>query len=103
VFAPPLHVTGVQLSQQAQTGCTVVLTGRISTNGANGTISYQWVFQPQTQPPESLSAVAGQHAVDVTVAAAIEGQGHGSASQTVTLEVLHPNLRTASTTIVLRC
>ena len=103
LFTTPLHVTGVDLSQQVQTGCVADVTGRISTNGALGTVSYQWVFTPSEAPPQSLSQsiVAGQHAVYVT--AAVQGQGSGSASQTVTLQVLHPDRRTASTTVVLRC
>ena len=76
---PPFRVTGVAITQQAKSGCTVDVTGRITTNGSAGTVSYQWVFRPQTQAPQPLnqSVVAGQHAVYVTVA--VEGQGHGSA------------------------
>src|SRR5580704_17487041 len=49
------------------------VTGRIITNGAAGTVSYQWLFRPgRTQPqPLSQSVISGQHAVYVTVA--IEG------------------------------
>ena len=42
---PPFHVTGVVISQQQRAGCGVDVTGRISTNGAAGTVSYQWVFR----------------------------------------------------------
>ena len=72
------------------------VTGRITTNGSAGTVSYQWLFRPDRQPPQPLSqsVVAGQDAVYVTVA--VEGQGHGSASQAVTLQVLGPDPRTAS-------
>jgi hypothetical protein len=91
------------ISQRTRTGCGVDVTGRIGTNGAAGTVSYQWVFTPGRQPPRPLSqsVIAGQHAVYVT--AAVEGSGHGSASQTATLQVLGPDLRTASTTVVVRC
>ena len=99
----PFHVTGVVISQQAQTGCGVDVTGRITTNGSAGTVSYQWLFRPDQQPPQPLSqsVVAGQHAVYVTVA--IEGKGHGSASQTVTLQVLGPDQGTASKAVVVSC
>ena len=65
-------------------------TGRIATNGSAGTVSYQWLFRPQSQAPQPLSqsVVAGQGAVYVTVA--VQGQGQGSAAQTVTLQVLGP-------------
>ena len=99
----PFHVTGVEISQQTRTGCGVDVTGRITTNGSAGTVSYQWVFRPDPQPPQPLSqsVVAGQHAVYVTVA--VEGKGHGSASQTVTLQVLGPDPGTASKAVVVSC
>src|SRR6266567_1223468 len=99
----PFHVTGVAISQQTRTGCGVDVTGRITTNGSAGTVSYQWVFRPDPQPPQPLSqsVVAGQHAVYVTVA--VEGKGHGSASQTVTLQVLGPDPGTASKAVVVSC
>lgn len=99
----PFRVTGVVISQQTKTACGVDLTGRIGTNGAAGTVSYQWAFRPQTQPPQPLrqSAAAGQHAVYVTVA--VEGQGHGSASQKVILQVLGPDPGSASASVVISC
>jgi hypothetical protein len=99
----PFHVTGVVISQQTQAGCGVDVTGRISTNGSAGTVSYQWLFRPGLQPPQPLSqsAVAGQHAVNVTVA--VQGTGHGSSSRTVTLQVVGPDLMTASTAAVVSC
>src|SRR6516225_5667276 len=42
----PFHVTGVAITQQAKAGCAVDVTGRISTNGSAGTVSYQWLFRP---------------------------------------------------------
>jgi len=100
---PAFHVTGVKITQQTGTGCTVDVTGRIDTNGAAGTVSYQWLFRPQTQASQPLnqSVVAGQHAVYVTVA--VEGQGHGTASQLVTLDILGPGTGTASTTVTISC
>jgi hypothetical protein len=91
----PFHVTGAAITQQTHNGCGVDVTGRIDTNGAAGTVSYQWVFQPQLQAPQpvNMSVVSGQHSVYVTVA--VEGQGHGSASQTVTLQVLGPDKRSS--------
>ncbi len=99
----PFHVTGVAISQKTQTGCGVDVTGRITTNGSAGTVSYQWVFRPDRRPPQPLSqsVVAGQHAVYVTVA--VEGSGHGSASQVVTLQVLGPDQRAISTPVVVSC
>jgi hypothetical protein len=99
----PFHVTGVVISQQARAGCGVDVTGRITTNGSAGTVSYQWLFQPDQQPPQPLSqsVTAGQHAVYVTTA--LEGSGHGSASRTVTLQVLGPDPGNASAAVVIRC
>ncbi len=99
----PFQVTGVVISQQTPTGCGVDVIGRISTNGAAGTVSYEWLFQPGQQSPQPLSqsAVAGQQAVYVTVA--IQGRGHGSAAQTVTLQVLGPDPGTASAAVTVRC
>jgi hypothetical protein len=100
---PSLHVTGVEMLRPTRTGCTVDVTGRIDTNGGAGTVSYQWVFQPQTQAPQPLnqSLAAGQHAANVTIA--VEGQGHGTVSQLVTLDVLGPGTGTASTTVTISC
>ena len=94
------HVTGVSITQQTKTSCGANVTGEIVTNGSAGTVSYQWVFQPQTQAPQPLSqtVTAGQH--DVLVTVAVQGQGHGSATQKVTLDVLGPDARTAPPTEV---
>jgi hypothetical protein len=102
-YHAPFRVTGVEISQQTKNGCVDDVTGRITTNGAAGTVSYQWVFRPGRQAPQPLSqsVVGGQHALYVT--AAVEGQGHGSASQTATLQVLGPNQGTASTAVIVRC
>jgi hypothetical protein len=98
-----LHVTGVSIIQQTKTGCGVNVTGEIVTNGSAGTVSYQWVFQPQTQAPQPLSqtVTAGQH--DVVVTVAVQGQGHGSATQKVTLDVLGPDTRTAPAEVTISC
>lgn len=99
----PFHVTSAAITQQARTGCDVDVTGRITTNGSAGTVSYQWLFQPAGQPPQPLSqsVAAGQHAVYVTVA--VQGSGHGSASQMVTLQVLGPDPRTDSAAVTVNC
>lgn len=99
----PFHVIGVAITQQTKSGCGVDVTGKISTNGAAGMVSYQWLFLPDQQAPQPLSqSVAdGQNAVYVTTA--IQGSGHGRASRTVTLQVLGPDSPTASTSLVLRC
>jgi hypothetical protein len=99
----PLHVTGVELSQRAGSGCQVEVSGRIATNGSAGTVSYQWTFQPgqQISQPLQQSVTAGQHAVLVTVA--VEGSGHGSASQQVTLKVLSPDQLSAAAPVTISC
>jgi hypothetical protein len=100
---PAFHVTEVRITQQTKTGCGVNVTGKIVTNGSAGTVSYQWVFQPQTQAPQPLSqsVTAGQHDVFVTVA--VQGQGHGTATQKVTLDVLGPDTGTDSADVTISC
>jgi hypothetical protein len=99
----PFHDTGVKITQLTKTSCGVNVTGRIATNGSAGTVSYQWVFRPQTQAPQPLNqtVTAGQHDVFVTVA--VQGQGHGTATQQVTLDVLGPDTRTASADVTVSC
>jgi hypothetical protein len=99
----PFGVTGVAITRQTRNGCTVDVTGRVSTTGAAGTVSYQWIFSPQQAVPEpmSQSAAAGQPAVYVT--AAIQGQGHGSVTERVTLQVLGPGHGTASVPVTVSC
>jgi len=104
LYHGPFGVTGVAVTQQARVGCAVDVTGRISTTGAAGTVSYQWVFQPQFAAPRPLrqSVAAGQSAVYVT--AAVEGRGHGTLAQTVTLQVLGPGPgRAAHARVVVTC
>ena len=98
----PFDVTGVEITQRTQSGCGVNVTGQINTNGAAGTVSYQWLFRPDQQAPQPLSqsVVAGHNTVYVTVA--VQGSGHGSASRVVTLQVLGPDRRAASTSVVLQ-
>jgi hypothetical protein len=102
-YHPALDVTGAVIAQRAPLRCGAKVTGRISTNGAAGTISYEWLFRPGGQQPAQLNqtVAAGQHVVNVI--AAIEGSGHGSAAQVVTLQVLGPEKTTASTHVVVRC
>jgi hypothetical protein len=99
----PFHVTSVTVSRGTQAGCGTDVTGRIVTNGAAGTVTYQWLVAPQTQPPRPLeqSVVSGQR--DVTVTLDIQGAGQGSASQAVTLQVLSPDPASVSTTVVISC
>lgn len=99
----PFGVTGVAITQQVKAGCTVDVTGRISTTGAAGTVSYQWTFQPQRETPQpmSQSVAAGQSAVYVT--ASIEGQGHGQLKQTATLRVMRPGQKSASAPVIVSC
>jgi hypothetical protein len=100
----PFKVSGASITQVSQNGCTVNVTGKIDTNGASGTISYQWVFTPQQAAPQPLSesVVSGQNAAFVTVS--VQGQGgHGTATEQVALQVLGPNLERASRVINIRC
>src|SRR5689334_23605015 len=99
----PFHVTGVAIAPPTRNGCGVDVTAEVSTNGAAGTVSYQWLFRPEGQAPQPLSkpVAAGQNAVYVTVA--VQGNGHGTASRTVTLQVLGPDVRSASIPVTLRC
>lgn len=96
-------ITGVAIIKQVKNGCTVDLTGRISTTGGAGTVSYEWTFQPQPEAPAPLSqsVAAGQPAVYVT--AAIEGQGHGSLHQAATLRTLGPGQASASVPVSVSC
>ena len=99
----PLTVTGVAITSQSKNGCTVDVTGRISTAGGAGTVSYQWVFTPQAAAPQPLSqsVAAGQSAVYVT--AAVQGQGHGTLAQQVTLQVLGPGSGSAAARVAVSC
>lgn len=100
---PPLRVTGVVISGQTRSGCGAVVTGRISTNGGAGVVSYRWMFAPGRGPEATLeqSVAAGERGVDVT--AAIDGAAHGPAAQEVTLRVVSPGTGSASTTVGLSC
>jgi hypothetical protein len=99
----PFQVSGAAITQQTAVRCGVNVTGRIDTNGAAGTVSYQWAFQPDTHAPQPLTQTvpAGQHSVFVTVA--VQGSGSGSATQRVTLQVLGPGQASAVTTVMVRC
>ncbi|HEY2285381.1 MAG TPA: hypothetical protein VGH88_06520, partial [Streptosporangiaceae bacterium] len=59
--------------------------------------------RPDSRAPQPLSqtVIAGQKDVFVTVA--VEGSGAGSASQSVTLQVLGPDKKSATTSVVVRC
>jgi hypothetical protein len=101
----PFSVSSVKITSETKNGCGVNVTGRIDTNGAAGTVSYQWAFQPQPpgQAPQPLSqsVVSGQHSVYVTVA--VQGQGHGTSSQKVTLQVLGPDTASDTASVTFSC
>ena len=99
----PFSVSSAKITSEVKNGCGVNVTGRIDTNGAAGTVSYEWVFQPQTQAPQPLSqsVVSGQHSVYVTVA--VQGQGHGTSSQKVTLQVLGPDTASDTASVTFSC
>jgi hypothetical protein len=97
------HVTGVKIISETTNGCAVNVTGQITTNGQPGTLSYQWVFTPQQGAPQPLSesVPSGQHDAFVTVA--VQGQGQGSITQKVTLQVLGANQQSDSTVVRVSC
>ena len=99
----PFGVTGVVITRQATSGCKLAVTGRIGTTGGAGTVSYEWVFTPQLAAPSQVSqpVVAGQSAVYAT--ADIQGQGHGTLTQTVTLQVLGTGRQSASAQVTVHC
>ncbi len=99
----PLHVTGVAISDRTPVACGVDLTGRIATNGAVGTVSYQWLVQPRRRQPRPRTRVvaAGQHSVPVHLV--VSASGHGTTSKLVTLQVLAPDPRTASVNVAITC
>jgi hypothetical protein len=99
----PFQVTGVVISARTPVPCGDDVTGRITTDGAAGTVSYQWLLRPGTQPPQpgSQSVIAGQHAVYVIEP--VEAVGHGKMSEKVTLQVTGPDRGSASTTVLLSC
>ena len=102
-YHAPLHVTGAVIAGWSPTRCGVKVTGRISTNGGAGAVSYEWQFQSGGQQPTPLSQAVAAGQDEVTVVAAIEGSGHGSATQAVTLRVLGPGRKTASTDVFVSC
>jgi hypothetical protein len=99
----PFGVTGVVITGQVRHGCTMDVTGRVSTSGAAGTLSYEWTFQPQAEQPqaESQAVAAGQTSVYLT--AEVEGQGSGTLTQAATLRVLAPGQGSATAHVVLSC
>ena len=100
---PPVQVTSVTIAQRTRIACGVDVTGRITTNGAAGTVSYQWLVQPgRRQPrPKTVSIISGQHVAQVTLILPLTG--HGRASELVTLQVLAPDPKTASANVAVSC
>jgi hypothetical protein len=96
-----LRVTGVAITSQTKDGCSVNVTGRISTTGGNGTVSYQWVLTPESGAPHPLSqtVTAGQSTIYVTAAI----QGTGQLSRQVTLQVLGPGQGSATAHVDTGC
>jgi hypothetical protein len=103
VHHPPFGVTGVAITSQVHRGCTADVTGRISTTGGAGTVSYEWTFKPQAEAPQPLSQSVGAGQTAVYVTAAVEGQGHGSVTQTATLRTLGHGQASASARVVISC
>ena len=99
----PFHVTGVKIISAKANGCTVNVTGRISTNGQPGTVSYEWVYTPQQEAPQPLSDSVPSGQNTVYVIAAVLGQGHGTATEKITLQLLGPNQGSDSTVVSVSC
>jgi hypothetical protein len=100
---PPVQVTSVTIARRTRIACGVDVTGRITTNGAAGTVSYQWLVQPgRRQPrPKTVSIISGQHVARVTLMLPLTG--HGRASELVTLQVLAPDPKTVSASVAVSC
>ena len=100
---PAFGVTGAAITGQARSGCAVDVTARVATTGGAGTLSYEWAFTPQggTPQPATQAVAAGQTAVYLT--AAVQGQGHGTLQQQVTLRVLSPGTASAAASVSLSC
>jgi hypothetical protein len=94
-------VTGVAITSQVEDGCSVTVTGRISTTGGAGTVSYQWLLAPPTGAPHPLSqsVSAGQSTIYVTAAL----QGTGQFSRRVTLQILGPGQGRATANVDANC
>jgi hypothetical protein len=100
---PPVQVTSVTIAHRTRIACGIDVIGRINTNGAAGTVSYQWLVQPgRRQPrPKTVSIISGQHVAQVTLILPLTG--HGRASELVTLQVLAPDPKTASANVAVSC
>jgi hypothetical protein len=99
----PFEVANVEIAQEAPSGCGVDVTGLITTNGAAGTISYQWLSRPPRGTPRPLSQTVSAGQDDVYVTVAVQGVGRGTGSEVLTLQVLGPDTRSASTGVVISC
>ena len=100
---PPVQVTSVTIAQRTRIACGVDVTGRITTNGAAGTVSYQWLIQPSRRQsrPKTVSISSGQHVAQVTLILPLTGNGR--ASELVTLQVLAPDPKTVSANVAVSC
>jgi hypothetical protein len=97
----PLQVTNVAITGSGSTACNVRVTGQLTTNGGQGTVTYQWLFSTGPPSTEQQSVSAGQSTVHVQVT--VEGYGHGMAPQRVWLRVLQPDQGTVSKYVLIRC
>jgi hypothetical protein len=71
----PLAVTKVAISQQVKAGCTMNVTGLISTSGGAGTISYQWVLTALPSPAQTLHVSVPAGSPAPTSASPSKGRG----------------------------
>lgn len=100
---PPLRVTGVSITRQASSGCTTDVTARLSTNGGAGAISYEWLSTARPSGAGRLTASVSAGQATVYVTEILEGQGHGTLRQTVTVRVLGPGSGSASAAVDMSC
>lgn len=101
----PIAVTGLTVHTEVATvscGETATVTGVLRTNGAAGTITYQWKRSDGTVSDQLRQQVAkGAKQVDVVLLWQFSGQG--DLRPTATLDILSPGSAHASTTFGYAC
>jgi hypothetical protein len=101
----PVSVTGATARAQPSAvscGDTATVIGTMQTNGGSGTVSYQWKRSDGTESAVLQQHFAkGTHQTSVTLLWTFSGRG--SVQATATLDVLTPNVASASTTFSYAC
>lgn len=86
--APALQVVGVSVTSPATASCdsTVTVSAAITTNGKQGTITYQWKRSDgQTVAAQQLAATANQSTYAVSLLWTVAGNGRFDAVATLTI------------------